>query len=156
MSTEVRHCCAMDIDDFGILIEGPSGSGKTSLMFGLEERLTQMGVPVRIVSDDYTRLVAKEDGVVGKAPGNIKDKAEIRGYGIVAIESVSQSGSIGLVIRLVGDDQVERMPEHEAVDMLGHSITSIKVPMRHEAGAIRIILAWLRDNSPIALPIIGS
>ncbi len=156
MSSVTRHCCVVAVCNFGILIEGKSGSGKTSLMFGLQEYLSGVGISATVVSDDYTNLESASGVILANTPDTISGKAEIRGFGVVPVAYSEHPVPIGLVVQLVEGDQVPRMRECETTEILGQPLEVLKVPVRHEEGALRIVLAWLRDNTDIALPLAGS
>ena len=156
MSRVTHHCCVIAVDGFGILVEGPSGSGKTSLMFGLHERLSQMGISVKLVSDDRACIEVRSDQVIARAPETIRGKAEIRGYGIIPINCSTKPVAIGLIVRLVEDQEIQRMRDPRTINFHSCPIELLEVPTRHEEGATRIILAWLRDNTDIALHCPGS
>ena len=64
-----------------MLISGPSGSGKSDLALRLLDR------GFTLVSDDRT-IVRKEGGkLIASAPATIKGKLEIRGVGIVEMDT---------------------------------------------------------------------
>jgi serine kinase of HPr protein (carbohydrate metabolism regulator) len=85
-----------------VLIAGPSGSGKSDLALRMLDR------GFTLVSDDRT-IVRKEGGrLITSAPATIKGKMEIRGIGIVDMETV-QDVPLALVIELAND--IQRLPD---------------------------------------------
>lgn len=156
MKIETVHCCILQAGDVGLMISGPSGSGKTSLMFGLHERLCQDHISCKIIADDYALLSADGGKLLAKAPDAIAGKAEVRGYGVVPIQTSSEAVSIDLNIVLLPDEDIERMPSRKFSEIMGFEIVRLEVPQRHEQGAARIIFAWLRDNTDMALPLPGA
>lgn len=151
MTGDTRHGCVLAINDIGILIEGRSGAGKTSLMFGLVERFRRAGIDTEIVCDDYCTISQCEQGLMASAPDPIAGKAELRGYGIVSVAHRSNA-KLGLIVSLVPDEDVERMPEPQTATILNVTLPLIHVPERHEEAAVRIITARLGDFSDGRLP----
>ena len=136
------HCCVVEIAGLGILIEGPSGSGKTSLALGLLERAEVKGIPGFLVADDQALLESKNGELVASVPGALAGKAEIRGFGI-SLRAYRESTAVHLVVELVEDELVERMPEQITRPYRGMELPYTQVPIRHEAAAARIVFAHL-------------
>jgi serine kinase of HPr protein (carbohydrate metabolism regulator) len=145
------HACAIRLGRHGVLIEGLSGSGKTSLAFGLIEAGLRRGMEAAFVADDRTILTETESSVMARAPTPIFGQAEIRGYGIVPVRAEPQV-AIALVVRLVTDEKIERMPEPAFARPLGGlAIPLLLVPRRHEAQAVRIVMAFLARETGFVL-----
>lgn len=140
--TRNRHCSVVAIEDTGILIEGPSGSGKTSLALGLVDAARRRGRRADFISDDQALLFVTQSGITAQAPSEIAGLAEVRGHGIAVVNHQSAC-IVHLVARLREDTEIERMPEPEQTSLLGVEVAALDVPVRHEAQAIRIILARL-------------
>lgn len=140
MKKQNMHGCLVQLDGKGIFITGPSGSGKTSLCLGLLETFHGRDRPASLVSDDQILIHAENGNLIGEVPASIAGKTEIFGFGIVKIDHISGS-KIDLLVHLVPDEQVERMPEERFEEMLGVNIPCISAPERHENQAKRIVLA---------------
>jgi HPr kinase/phosphorylase len=138
-----RHCCVVEISGTGILIEGEAGSGKTSLALGLVEAARARGLDAHFVADDQALVELSGNSVVARTPAAIAGLAEVRGHGIVPVKH-REACKIGLVVRLVPDESIERMPLAKTCDLLGVTLPVVNTPMRHEAQAVRIVLASLR------------
>lgn len=136
------HACAVEIDGVGVLIEGPSGSGKTSLALGLLEAAERRAIEAHFVCDDRALVEAADGVLVARVPAAIAGKVEIRGFGIAAIAH-RPSCRIGLAVRLVGDEMLERMPPPRTVRFAGVELPRVEVPARHEAQGVRIVMAVL-------------
>ena len=116
LSSETLHASTVAIDGRAVLITGPSGSGKSDLSLRLLDR------GFVLVSDDQT--IVRRDGnrLLASAPGTIAGKLEIRGIGIVEMETM-EDVPIALVIELTTD--IERLPD----DSRDRLILDIRVPL---------------------------
>ena len=102
LSTENLHASTVALDGRAVLISGPSGSGKSDLALRMLDR------GFTLVSDDQT-IVRKVDGrLLAAAPPTIHGKLEIRGVGIVEVETVSDV-PVALVVELTSD--IQRLPD---------------------------------------------
>ena len=83
LSSETLHASTVALDGRAVLISGPSGSGKSDLALRLLDR------GFTLVSDDQT--IVRKDGnkLIASAPPTIHGRLEIRGIGIVEMETVS-------------------------------------------------------------------
>lgn len=75
----------------------------------------------RLIADDRVDLTREDGELVARCPGSIRGLLEVRGVGIVRVES-EVSAKIGLVIDLVGRDKVERLPAARSRDYLGVAV----------------------------------
>ena len=73
----------VSLDGRAVLISGPSGSGKSDLALRLLDR------GFTLVSDDRTIVRKEGSKLIASAPATIKGKLEIRGVGIVEMDTVS-------------------------------------------------------------------
>lgn len=146
-----HHCCVVAVGDAGVLIEGPSGAGKTSLALGLVDAARARGLAAALVADDQAMLHARRGRLFAKAPPALAGLVEIRGYGIARAPAIA-SARIEVVVRLVGDESVERMPDPAFAELLGVRVPLLLAPRRHEAQGVRIALAFLAETTqPAAL-----
>jgi HPr kinase/phosphorylase len=139
---QLHHCSVVEIDGTGVLVEGRSGSGKTAMAFGLVEAAQRDGRPAIFVADDQAMLACRAGVLWALAIAPIAGKAELRGFGIIAVDHTPQS-RIGLVASLVEDELVERMPPPRTRVLLGVEVPMLELPRRHESQCVRIVLAWL-------------
>jgi len=137
-----HHCCALEISGKGILIEGASGSGKTSLMMGLLEKAKLENVDASFICDDQAILNVQDDVLIANAPKAIAGKLELHGYGIIDSANIS-STRISLVVRILPDETIERMPDDKFTLVCDIRLPLIETPARHEKQAIRIVWAKL-------------
>jgi serine kinase of HPr protein (carbohydrate metabolism regulator) len=102
LSSETLHASTVALEGRAVMICGPSGSGKSDLALRLLDR------GFTLVSDDQT-IVRKDNGrVLASAPPTIRGKLEIRGVGIVDMESVDDI-PLALVVELTSD--IQRLPD---------------------------------------------
>ena len=99
-----------------VLISGPSGSGKSDLALRLLDR------GFILVSDDRTIMRKEGNKLLASAPDTIKGKLEIRGIGIVDVETVSDV-PVALVVEITGE--ILRMPD----DSRERIILGLPIPM---------------------------
>jgi serine kinase of HPr protein (carbohydrate metabolism regulator) len=110
------HASTVALDGRAVLISGPSGSGKSDLALRLLDR------GFTLVSDDQT-IVRKDNGrLLASAPPTIHGKLEIRGVGIVEMETVSDV-PIALVVELTCD--IQRLPD----DSRERLVLDVNVPL---------------------------
>ena len=101
LSAETLHASCVALDGRAVLITGISGSGKSDLSLRLLDR------GFTLVSDDQT-IVRKAGGkLVATAPATIVGKLEIRGVGIVEMETVKDV-PVALIVELTSD--IQRLP----------------------------------------------
>ncbi|NQU71988.1 MAG: hypothetical protein HQ514_15650 [Rhodospirillales bacterium] len=143
MSKKSIHGVCVEIDGKGILLLGPSGSGKSDLAL----RLIDGGA--RLVADDQVALALEggtiEPCIVASAPTEICGLLEIRGVGIVAVETV-QISRLSLVVQLVTPDLIERLPEGASWNYLGVEIPMITLAPFEASAAAKLRLAVRAPN----------
>lgn len=133
LSSENLHASCVALDGRAILISGPSGSGKSDLALRLIDR------GFSLVSDDRTIVRKEGDKVFATAPETIRGKLEIRGVGIVDMDSVA-SAPVALVIELTSD--VQRLPDDSRERLiLGAAIPLISVDATTASAAAKVAVA---------------
>jgi serine kinase of HPr protein (carbohydrate metabolism regulator) len=133
LSTENLHASCVALEGRAILIGGPSGSGKSDLALRLLDR------GFTLVSDD--RTIVRKDGerLIASAPATIKGKLEIRGVGIVDMESVSDV-PVALVVELTCD--IQRLPDDSRErKILGAGVPLINVDATTASAASKVAVA---------------
>ncbi|MFZ1814821.1 MAG: HPr kinase/phosphatase C-terminal domain-containing protein [Rhizobiaceae bacterium] len=136
------HASLVCLDGEGVLVTGRSGVGKTSLAFGLMDAARLRNLDAALVADD--RVIITSDGkrLYGAPPQELAGLAELRGLGIVRVDWQA-SAPIRLAVHICDDATIERMPHEEVFSLSGISLRSIRVPERHEAQGVRLVLAAL-------------
>jgi len=116
LSSETLHASTVALDGRAVLISGPSGAGKSDLALRLIDR------GFTLVSDDQT-IVRKDNGrLLASAPPTIHGKLEIRGVGIVEMETVNDV-PVALFVELTGD--ILRLPD----DSRERLVLGVKLPL---------------------------
>ena len=109
------HATCVAISGTGILIRGPSGAGKSDLAL----RLIDAGA--ELVADDYCEITARDGELTAAAPASIAGKIEVRGFGLIDLPFRS-TVRIGLVVDLVPEADIERLPDANVCAIDGVSI----------------------------------
>jgi serine kinase of HPr protein (carbohydrate metabolism regulator) len=133
ISAETVHASTVATDGRAVVILGPSGSGKSDLALRLLDR------GFTLVSDDQT--VVKKDGerLVASAPANIAGKLEIRGIGIVDMETVANV-PVALLVELTSE--IQRLPdESRERPLLGVKLPLISIDAMTASAPSKVALA---------------
>jgi serine kinase of HPr protein (carbohydrate metabolism regulator) len=133
LSSETIHASTVAQDGRAVLIMGPSGSGKSDLALRLLDR------GFVLVSDDQTIVRREDSRLVATAPPNIAGKLEIRGIGIVEMESATDV-PVALVVQLTSE--IERLPdERRERPVLGVNLPLVSVDALTASAASKVALA---------------
>jgi serine kinase of HPr protein (carbohydrate metabolism regulator) len=116
LSAETVHASTVASEGRAVLITGPSGSGKSDLTLRLLDR------GFTLVSDDQTIVKRREDRLVASAPSTIAGKLEIRGIGIVEMDTVSDV-PVALIVELTSE--IQRLPD----DSRERPLLGVRVPL---------------------------
>ncbi len=132
------HATVVTIGEAGVALRGPSGAGKTDLAL----RLIDAGAS--LVADDYCEVVAEAGHVRATPPAAIAGKVEVRGYGIVDMP-FRASARIKLVVDLLPQSEIERMPENSTTVIEGITLPCLALdPFTASADAkVRVVLKAL-------------
>jgi serine kinase of HPr protein (carbohydrate metabolism regulator) len=116
LSSETLHASTVALDGRAVLISGPSGAGKSDLALRLIDR------GFTLVSDDQTIVRKDNHRLLASAPPTIHGKLEIRGVGIVEMETVNDV-PVALFVELTGD--ILRLPD----DSRERLVLGVKLPL---------------------------
>jgi serine kinase of HPr protein (carbohydrate metabolism regulator) len=133
LSSETVHASTVASDGRAVLISGPSGSGKSDLALRLLDR------GFTLVSDDQTIVRRDGDRLVASAPPTIKGKLEIRGIGIVEMNTVSDV-PVALFVELTSE--IMRLPDDRRDrPVLGVNLPLVSVDALTASAASKVALA---------------
>jgi len=133
LSSETVHASSVAIEGRAVLITGPSGSGKSDLALRLLDR------GFTLVSDDQTLVKKTGARLMASAPPTIRGKLEIRGVGIVEMETVDEV-PVALVVELTND--IQRLPDDSRErPLLGIGVPLISVDAMTASAASKVALA---------------
>ena len=133
LSSETLHASCVALDGRAVLITGISGSGKSDLSLRLIDR------GFVLVSDDQTIVRKSGEKLIATAPATIAGKLEIRGVGIVEMETVKDV-QVALLVELTSD--IQRMPDDSRErPVLGVKLPLISVDATTASAASKVALA---------------
>ena len=133
LSSETIHASTVALEGRAVLISGPSGSGKSDLTLRLLDR------GFTLVSDDQTIVKREGNRLIASAPPTIKGKLEIRGIGIVDMETV-ESAPVALYVELTSE--IVRLPDDRRErPVLGVNLPLISVDAQTASAASKVSLA---------------
>jgi len=133
LSSETIHASTVATDGRAVLISGPSGSGKSDLTLRLLDR------GFTLVSDDQTIVRRDGDRLISSAPPTIKGKLEIRGIGIVDMDTVADV-PVALYVELTSE--IVRLPDDRRErPVLGVNLPLISVDAQTASAASKVALA---------------
>jgi len=133
LSSEMLHASTVARDGRAVLLTGPSGSGKSDLALRLIDR------GFTLVSDDQTIIRRQGDMLVASAPPTIAGKLEIRGIGIVDMESLDDI-PVAIIVELTGE--FDRLPDDNRERLiLGIALPLITVDAMTASAAAKVVIA---------------
>ena len=140
--TETVHASTVATGGRAVLLGGPSGSGKSDLALRLIDR------GFTLVSDDQTVVMREGDRLIASAPPTIAGKLEVRGLGIVEMETVTDV-PVALFVELTSD--IERLPdENRERSILGVELPLISIDARTASAPSKVALAL--DRMGLSFP----
>jgi serine kinase of HPr protein (carbohydrate metabolism regulator) len=133
VSAENVHATAVARDGRALLITGPSGAGKSDLALRLLDR------GFTIVSDDRTIVSRAGDRLIASAHEQIRGKMDVRGLGIVEMETAGDV-PVALIVELTSE--IERIPDgNRERQILGLSLPVVSIDAMTASAALKAAMA---------------
>jgi serine kinase of HPr protein (carbohydrate metabolism regulator) len=133
ISSENVHATTVAIEGRAVLISGPSGAGKSDLALRLIDR------GFTLVSDDQTIVRRDGERLIASAPPRIAGKLEVRGIGIVEMETANDV-PVALIVELASD--IERLPDDSRErPLLGIGVPLMGIDARAASAPAKVALA---------------
>ncbi|MGV1916691.1 HPr kinase/phosphorylase [Rhizobium sp. 22-785-1] len=124
------HATAIMIDGTGLLFVGPSGSGKSELAFSFMTEAKRCGLATALVADDQLWLSSKDDRVVVARPERIAGLLELRGSGIIELNSIPSATMDYAITTVLHQDSPRLPPENEWLDLpTGNRLPLFRIPL---------------------------
>lgn len=157
------HASAVRIDEIGVLIRGASGSGKSRLAMALLEQTGAIGptrlstdepqrpaeresldqVPTALIGDDYLDITSTEAGLQASPAKGLQGLMEMRGLGILSMPWCADA-PIHLAVDLIPLDAMERLPGASTIELKGHSLNHLNIPIGDLAQQVLMVRMALR------------
>lgn len=134
------HATGVALADRGIVIAGEAGAGKTQLALALICHAHASGLFARLIGDDQLFLTVRHGRLLCAVPGTIAGLVEVRGLGPVGLLHAAQA-PVDLLVRLVGRDAAERLPETGTARLLGQEIPVLRLAGDDRQAAVMAIVA---------------
>ena len=136
LSAESVHATTVALDGRAVMISGPSGSGKSDLALRLIDR------GFKLVSDDQTLVRREGERLIASAPPTIAGKIEVRGIGILDVETLGDV-PVALLVELTSD--IQRLPDDARErPLLGVSLPLVSIDAMTASAAAKVALALAR------------
>lgn len=141
LSSEAVHASTVAIDGRGVLITGRSGSGKSDLALRLLDR------GFALVSDDQTLVRRDGDRLIASAPPQIAGKLEVRGLGIIEMDTAGEV-PVALLVELTSD--MQRLPDDgRERQILGVALPLVTIDATTASAASKVAIALDRLGLPL-------
>lgn len=125
------HASTVVVAGLAVAFTGPSGVGKSG------HALAMMSRGAMLLADDVTWLEATQDGPIALCPPRLSGRIDARGVGILNATPTAPA-PLKLIVDL-GTIEVERLPPHRSIDLLGQ-----KIALLHNAGTAHFVDAVMQ------------
>ncbi len=139
------HATAVALGALGVLIEGLSGSGKTSFALAAIEKMQSQNHFAALVADDQCLIEIANGRLIATCPPALIGLVELRGFGVVETCTL-QSVVVDIVVRLVDEVKIERLPEPKSVTLNGVELPVFELPSRQIAVCLPILMQIVKDR----------
>jgi len=135
------HATCIAFEGRGVLLRGPSGSGKSDLA------VRALAEGARLVADDQVAIAVRDNALIASAPEPIHGMIEVRGLGIVRVETESEI-PVSLVADLMPPDSIERMPESRYCELMGRPVRWMAIAAFESSAVAKLRLALTVTAEP--------
>lgn len=142
------HATAVVLGTGGFLFVGPSGAGKTAMALACIAAAKRAGSFSALVSDDQVLISNRNGGIIAHRPASIAGLAEIRGAGIVNIETIA-AARMDFAVQPVKAPFEPRLPPEGAIFSLpsGGFLPLLHVPIGSDLNSFEILQLILARNA---------
>ncbi|SCX35705.1 HPr kinase/phosphorylase [Agrobacterium rosae] len=113
------HASAILVGQTGLLFVGPSGSGKSELAFSFLTEAQRCGLSVALIADDQVFITLRNGIVIAERPEPIKGLLELRGSGIISMNSVAEAPMHYAITSVPHQESPRLPPENETMELVG-------------------------------------
>ncbi len=142
------HATAVVLGTRGFLFVGPSGSGKTSTALSCMADARRAGLFSALVADDQVFISVTNGRVVARRPASIAGLAEIRGAGIVTVETIPVAVMDFAVLPLKSPFEPRLPPENEVFSLpSGDFLPLLRLPVLEGLNSLDNLRRLLPPNA---------
>jgi serine kinase of HPr protein (carbohydrate metabolism regulator) len=124
------HATAVVLGTRGFLFVGPSGAAKTATALSCMTGARRAGLFSALVADDQVFISVINGRVLARRPASIAGLAEIRGSGIVTVETIPAAVMDFAVLPLKSPFEPRLPPENEVYPLLsGEFLPLLRLPV---------------------------
>jgi serine kinase of HPr protein (carbohydrate metabolism regulator) len=141
------HATAVVLGTRGFLFVGPSGAGKTTLALSCMAAAKNNGLFAALVSDDQVLISVQHGRTIARRPASIAGLAEIRGAGIVDVETISAAVLDFAVLPIKPPFEPRMPPENETFRLpSGDFLPLLRIPLAEGLNSFEILRLILPQN----------
>lgn len=142
------HATAIVLGTCGFLFVGPSGTGKTAAALSCVAAAKANGLFGDLVSDDQVLISVRNGRVLARRPASIAGLAEIRGAGIVQVETIA-AAVMDFAVQPVKSPFEPRLPPENEVFALptGSFLPLLRLPFGEGLNSFEILRLILSQNA---------
>ncbi len=142
------HATAVVLGTLGFLFVGPSGTGKSALALSCLTAARNAGLFAALVSDDQVLVSMCNGRIVGCRPAAIAGLAEVRGVGIVAVETIPAAVIDYAILPVQPPFEPRLPPENERFSLpSGDFLPLHRLPLAAGLNSFEILRLILPQNA---------